>query len=68
MGLVTAPFRATGRHVQNPRSNALDAAARHYLADKRAKQRVVPELPPEQARRLSTDELPIIVESSVGDE
>jgi len=56
---------ATG---ESTKAGALDAAARHYLADKRAKKRVVPGLAPEQARRLSTDELPIVVENFVGAE
>lgn len=52
--------------VENTKAGALDVAAKHYLADLRAKADVAPELEDDHANRLSTPWLPIERETIVG--
>jgi len=47
-------------------AGALDVAAKHYLADLRAKRKIADELPGETVDELSTAELPIEREIKVG--
>lgn len=56
-------MQATG---ENTKSGAIDIALKHYLADRRSKEKVAPELPDELAEQLSTPYLPIERETRVG--
>lgn len=56
-------MEATG---EKTKAGALDAAAKHYLADLQNKQQVAEDLDTEIAETLSTPWLPIKRETSVG--
>ncbi|WP_338738302.1 hypothetical protein [Haloplanus salilacus] len=56
-------MEATG---ENTKAGAIDAAAKHYLADLRNKQQVADDLDTETASELSTPWLPIERETIVG--
>ena len=53
---------------ENTKAGAIDTALHHYARDYRNKERIVEDLEPEIAEKLSTPELPIVktVDTSVG--
>lgn len=53
---------------ENTKAGAIDTALHHYIRDYRNKKRIVEDLEPEIAEKLSTNELPIekTVETFVG--
>jgi hypothetical protein len=59
--------RAMDAMGENTKAGAIDRALKHYLADKRNKEQVADELPGEIVQELSTPQLPIERETTVGD-
>ena len=49
---------------ENTKAGAIDTALHHYIRDHRNKKRIVEDLDPDTAEKLSTPELPIEVEIS----
>lgn len=47
-------------------AKALDRAARHYVEDQRNKRRVADEIAPRLLEELSTESMPILVETEIG--
>lgn len=52
---------------ENTKAGAIDAALKHYLADKRAKEKIADEMRTEHVGELSTPWLSIERETTVGD-
>lgn len=59
--------RAMDAMNENTKAGAIDRALKHYLADKRNKEQVADELPSEFVQELSTPQLPIERETTVGE-
>jgi hypothetical protein len=59
--------RAMEAMGENTKAGAIDRALKHYLADKRNKEQVADELPGEIVQELSTPQLPIERETTVGE-
>jgi hypothetical protein len=59
--------RAMEAMGENTKAGAIDRALKHYLADKRNQEQVADELPGEIVQELSTPQLPIERETTVGE-
>jgi hypothetical protein len=59
--------RAMEAMAENTKAGAIDRALKHYLADKRNQEQVADELPGEIVQELSTPQLPIERETTVGE-